>query len=167
MPVKPYASVDEAFMDMANALGFTLTQWQVIELKLYQLFIYLCGQSDRKALDAIFHEMPLEVRMKSITELIRIRDGDWLSKWDAVSKTIFKDKRLRDKIAHWTVGTSRHRDGGFTSWLSPPSTDEEAQKVLDNIQNAIGADDLRSKALEFQITAHAVHQFMTSFPEVS
>ncbi len=121
MAIKSYSSIDEAFLDMASALGFALTQWQSIELKIYQLFIYLCGQSDRKALDAIFHEMPLEIRMKSITELIRVRVPDWLSKWDEVSKKVFKDKRLRDKIAHWTVGTAPHKEGGFTSWLSPPS----------------------------------------------
>jgi hypothetical protein len=57
------------------------------QLTLYQLVIYLCGRSDQKAMNAIFHEMPLEVRFRGLTELVRLRDEKFLSAWDGVLRT--------------------------------------------------------------------------------
>jgi len=49
MAIKSYPSVGEAYADVTFALGFALTQWHTIEHKLYQLFVYLCGNSDENA----------------------------------------------------------------------------------------------------------------------
>ncbi len=167
MAIKSYPDVGQAYSDVTFALGFALTQWHAVELKLYQLFIYLCGRSDQKAMNAIFHEMPLDVRFRALTELVRLRDEKSLSAWDSVLKKVMKQKRMRDKLAHWTVGTARHKDGGFTAWLSPPSTDERARDVFENVQNALGAQDIQEKSQEFQFAAHAIHEFMRAFPEFS
>ncbi|MDO9296536.1 hypothetical protein [Bradyrhizobium sp.] len=167
MAIKSYPSVGEAYADVTFALGFALTQWHTIEHKLYQLFVYLCGNSDEKALNAIFHEMPLESRLRALTELVRLRDEKSLSAWDDVLKQVTKQKRLRDKLAHWTVETGPHKDGGFTAWLSPPSTDERAKIVFENVQNALGADDLKIKCMEFLAASHAIHGFMMVFPKIA
>ena len=167
MAIKSYPTVDEAYSDVTFSLGFALIQWHAVDAKLYQLFIYLCGRSDQEAMNAIFHEMPLEVRLRALTELVRLRDEESLSAWDAVLKKVTKQKRMRDKLAHWTVGTGRDKDGGFTAWLSPPSTDERAKVVFENIQNALGAQDLQDKSMEFQTAAHAIHNFMMAFPAIA
>lgn len=167
MPVKLYNSVDAAHSDMTYALGFALTQWQTIELKLYQLFSYLCGQSDQKAVDVIFHEMDLDSRMRAILELVRLRDNKQLQKWDEVAKLVFKHKRLRDKLAHWTVVGAPAKDGKFTAYLCPPTTDPRAITVVSNPQNALNADDLRYKTREFQMAAGAIHRFMMEFPQLA
>jgi hypothetical protein len=118
-------------------------------------------------MNAVFHEMPLDVRLRALTELVRLRDKKLLSAWDDVVKKLVKQKRLRDKLAHWSVGTAPHKDGGFTAWLSPPSTDERAKIVYENIQSALGAEDLRNSSLEFGFAAHAIHEFMMAFPEIA
>jgi len=167
VPIKIYPTFDQAVVDMNFALGIALTQWQGVELKVYQLFIYLCGQSDRAALDAVFHEMSLEIKMKALTELIRLRDASRLAAWDGVAKAVFKQKRLRDKLAHWTVMTGPGEGGGYTAYLCPPTTDPRAQIVLRNPQNALNADDLKSKMLDFGVTGGAIHRFMMDFPEIA
>jgi hypothetical protein len=167
MPIKNYPTLDQAVVDMNFALGIALTQWQGVELKIYQLFIYLCGRSDKAALDAVFHEMSLETKMKAITELVRLRDATRLSAWDAAAKAVFKQKRLRDKLAHWTVVAAPGNPDGYTAYLCPPTTDPRAQMVLKNPQDAMNADDLKSKMLEFGYASHGIHQFMMDFPEIA
>jgi hypothetical protein len=167
MSIKTYPTVDQAYSDMTFTLGLALTQWQAVELKLYQLFIFLCGRSDRSALDAIFHEMSLEIKMKAINELIRLREASKLATWDTVTKDIFKQKRLRDKLAHWTVVAAPSTPDGYTAYLCPPTTDPRAQTVLQNPQNAINADDLKSKITEFHVASHEIHKFMIAFPEIA
>jgi hypothetical protein len=166
MSIKTYPTIDQAWSDMTFALGTALTQWQFLELKLYQLFTYLCGRSDKIAIDAIFHEMSLETKMKSINELIRIRDASKLKSWNETAKDIFKQKRLRDKLAHWTVAAD-DVPGGYTAYLSPPSTDPRAQTVARNPQNAMNADDLRKQMAQFMVAGNAIHRFMMDFPEIA
>jgi hypothetical protein len=163
MPIKTYPTVDQAIVDMNFALGMALTQWQFVELKLYQLFIYLCAKSDQAALDAIFHEMDIDTKMRAIGELVRLRDPAKLGAWDEAAKSVFKQKRLRDRLAHWTVVTGPVDPSGYTAYLCPPTTDPRAQTVLQNPQDAINADDLKTRMLNFQVAAHAVHQFMMGF----
>jgi hypothetical protein len=143
MPIKTYPTLDQAIVDMNFALGIALTQWQAVELKIYQIFVYLCGRSDKVALDAVFHEMSLETKMKAINELIRVRDTSKLKAWDTVAKEVFKQKRLRDKLAHWTVVAGPGEPDAYTAYLCPPTTDPRAQTVLNNPQNAMNADHLK------------------------
>lgn len=165
MAVDSYPTVDEAYSKVTFALGVALTQWQSVELKLYQLFIFLSGSSDQRAIGVIFHEMPLEVRLRSLTELVRLRNEAMIPKWDATLKIVHKQRRFRDKLAHWTVCTAPHKDGGFTAWLTPPTTDDRARVVYENLQNAMGANDLTAKSLEFGVAAHSIHVFMHEFPD--
>lgn len=151
---------------MSFALGMALTQWQAVELKIYQLFIYLCGRSDKVALDAVFHEMSLETKMKAITELVRARDTSKLQAWDTVTKDVFKQKRLRDKLAHWTVVAAPSNPDGYTAYLCPPTTDPRAHAVLNNPQNAVNAGELKSKMMEFGFVSGAIHRFMMDFPTI-
>jgi len=166
MAIKSYPNIGEAYSDVTYSLGFALTQWQAVELKLYQLFVFLCGDSDRKAINVVFHEMPLEVRLRALTELVAMRAPSQAEAWAEVVKKVHKQRRMRDKLAHWTVVGDQHKDGGFTAWLSPPTTSEQARVVYENNHSAMGAQDLLDKSREFQIAAHAVHEFMMAFPEL-
>jgi hypothetical protein len=166
--MKSYPSIDEAFSDMTFTLGLALTQWQNVEFKLYQLFVFLCGQADERAISIIFHEMPLESKMRAITELVRLRDKKLLTRWDAISKVLFKHKRLRDKLAHWTVGTKQDKNGEYIAWLSPPTTSAEAANLAKNpaASGAIDADSLRQTAVsDFGAVMAQLHAFMYALPD--
>ena len=160
MPIKTHQTLDAAVGEMTFTLGLALTQWQSVEYMLYHLFIDLCGRSDEAALNAIFHEMSLETKMKSITELVRLRNKDKLSDWDKVSKALFKQKRLRDKLAHWSVVTAPRGDA-YISYLAPPVTDARAKKYIENPEGgAIDAETLRETSVrDFSFVAASIQNF--------
>jgi hypothetical protein len=47
------------------------------------------------------------------------------------------------------------------------TTDARAKIVFENVQNALGAQDIQERSLEFEFTAHAIHTFMMAFPEMA
>lgn len=171
MPIKSYEHLDQAYHEITLALGYALTQWQQIEHKLYQLFICLCGRCDQEAITVVFHEMSLETKLKAITELVRYRDNSFLPTWDTCSKAVFKQKSLRDKLAHWTVVGTKNKEGRYLTYLSPPITSLGAQKLHETIvanpgAGAIDADTLNARSIkDFGAAAHSVHLFMMSLPE--
>jgi hypothetical protein len=167
MPIKSHPTFDAALVEMTFALGMALTQWQLVEHKIYQLFVFLCGKSDERAINVIFHELSLELKMRAIMELVRLRDKGFLSAWDEASKAVYRQKRLRDKLAHWTVVGSEAEGGKFIAYLCPPTTSLQAKKVIANPNGgAIDADTLRNDAITgFLGAAAAIDRFMHSLPE--
>lgn len=168
--MKSYSNPAEAYHDMMFALGLALTQWGSIELKLFQLYSFLYGQSDPLALNISYHEMGLDVRLRAIDALIKARTGDKKihKGWAHVTEDIYRQKRLRDKLAHWTVMGGPNPDGTFYSYLSPPSTDLKATKMATDPEKtgAIDSPTLQDFAVkDFNFTAHKIHEYMRAFPQ--
>ena len=64
--------------------------------------------------------------MIAITKLVKYgaSNSDVVQDWDKISKAMFKQKKLRDKLAHWTVISGQSKDGEYISYLAPPTTDD-------------------------------------------
>lgn len=155
---------------MTFSLGLALTQWQTVEFKLFQLYQFLYGQSDYVALNATFHEMGLDVKMRAISALIEQRTADksFHKSWKKTTEVFFRQKRLRDKLAHWTVVAARHPSGGYCAYLSPPTTDLRATTIAPGPTdpNAIDAPTLQKQAIQdFGSTSAAIHRYMMNFPK--
>jgi hypothetical protein len=170
--MKSYHTVDAAYSEMTFSLGLALTQWQTIELTLYQLYVFLYGQSDPVALSVSFHEMGLDVRLRAIEALIKTRTNDKKlhKSWAHIMESLYKQKRLRDKLAHWTVMTGPNQDGTYYAYLSPPSTDLKALKMVTDPQKtgAIDTPTLQGLAIkDFKFVSGAIHRYMMDFPQWS
>jgi hypothetical protein len=170
--MKSYPTVDAAYHEMTFSLGLALTQWQFVELKLFQLYALLYGQSDGVGLNISFHEMGLDVRLRIIEALIKARTNkkELHKSWAHVKDDVYKQKRLRDKLAHWTVMTGSNQDGTYYAYLSPPSTDLKAEEMAADPQKAgaIDAPTLQEAAIkDFQFVSAAIHRFMMAFPQWS
>jgi hypothetical protein len=113
-PMQTYPTLDEALNRTTMAMGTALVQWQFIEHAMFQLYAHLFGQSDQRAINLIYHSMGLEAKIITITKLVKPRsaNSDVVQRWDKISKDIFKQKKLRDKLAYWTVlsGQSKEAD---------------------------------------------------------
>jgi hypothetical protein len=84
-----------------------------------------------------------------------VRDTSKLKAWETVAKEAFKRKRLRDKLAHWTVVAGPSKPDGYTAYLRPHDR-PRAQTVLNNPRDAMNADDLKSRMLEFGHASGAI-----------
>ena len=92
--MQSYPTLDEALIRTTMAIGTALVQWQFIETTMFRLYAHLCGQSDQRAINLIYHSMSLETKMIAITKLVKYRasDSDVVQDWDKISKAMFKQK---------------------------------------------------------------------------
>ncbi len=161
--MQSYQTLDEALTRTTMALGTALVQWQFIETAMFGLYAHLCGQSDQRAINLIYHSMSLETKTKAITKLVKYRASDLVQEWDNIRKAMNKQKELRDKLAHWTVMSGLSKDGGYISYLAPPTTDDHRiHKVISDPDNseAISAEVLKQRSIsDFQRVGYSIVEF--------
>ncbi|MBR1154281.1 hypothetical protein [Bradyrhizobium sp. JYMT SZCCT0428] len=175
--MKSHPIRDEAVNEMTRALGTALMHWQQIEFKLFLLYRTLCGgrHPQSKITDTIYGAMSLETKMVAVAALIKLRVSDkkYMQSWDTVAKAFFKQKKLRDKMAHWSiVGTpDQKRSGYYYAFLAPPLSDlDRMLKTAANPGNseAISAETLLRRSLDdFSIVTAAIDQFRDSLPALA
>jgi hypothetical protein len=170
--MKSYSTQDEALDAMTSALGVALANWQSVEVTLFFLYIELCDKTAQKIRDAIFGAMSLDTKMRVLASLIKARTSDqkYMRDWDGVHKKFSKQKRLRDKLAHWTIMQSQLDQSGnkFVAFLAPPvSNIARMLRALENPENseAISAEVLLKKSLdEFGEVNKKIDAFRQSLP---
>ena len=93
--------------------------------------------------------------MTALAALIKVRTSDkkYVQEWDEVRKDFCKQKRLRNKLAHWSIMQSQLFQSGdtFVAFLAPPLSDiPRMLKALQDPENgeAISAEGLLKQALE-------------------
>jgi len=78
---------------MAAALGFALAQWHTVETALYNLYVYLCGYEDERAVNVVFHEMSVDVKLRAIGALINLRDSSRSKSWNRLRNDHFSEQK--------------------------------------------------------------------------
>src|SRR5258706_12316393 len=143
--MKSYPTRDEAVTEMTKALGTAFANWQTIEFNLFLLYRHLCGEANvtqRKVMEITYNSMQLESKMVAIAGLIKLRtptDKKYMQDWDLIAKQFNKQKRLRDKMAHWSI-VSTPKPAGYYAFLAPPLSD------IDSVIKA-SADPENSEAI--------------------
>jgi hypothetical protein len=174
--MKTHSTREEALDAMTRALGMALANWQSIEMALFFLYTELCGKTDKSIAGAIFNSMSLETKMMALTALIKVRTSDkkYMQDWDTLFKAFSKQKRLRDKMAHWSIIQSNPVENGefvnekFVAFLAPPASDiPRMLKALRDPENseAVSAEVLLEKSIEdFGSVNEKIEAFRKSLP---
>ena len=174
--MKAYSTQKEAVDEMTRALGMALANWQSVEMTLFTFYLALCGKTDRKISGAIYNSMSLETKVTALAALIKVRTSDkkYMQEWDVVQKEFSKQKRLRDKLAHWSiVQTHPIKEGAFVTSefvavLVPPLSDiPRMLKALDDPANseALSAESLLQRSTnEFGSLNAKIDAFRQSLP---
>jgi hypothetical protein len=177
--MKSYSTREDALDAMTRALGNALANWQSVEMSLFSLYRDLCGKTDKRISSALFSAMSLETKMVALAALIKVRTDDkkYMQDWDSVSKEFFKQKRVRDKMAHWSVMQSNAMKDGkfvpteFIAFLAPPLSDIPRMiKVPADPENseAISAEVLSKHSLnDFGAVNEKIDVFRRGLPNAS
>jgi hypothetical protein len=171
--MKSYPTRDEAVTEITKALGMAFSHWQTIEFNLFLLYRNLCGDltvDQRKVTEIVYNSMPLESKITALAGLIKHRtpmDKKYMQDWDLIAKQFNKQKRLRDKMAHWSI-LSTPKPAGYYAFLAPPLSDlDRVVKASADPENseAISAETLFQRSTEdFGKVSAAIEAFSRNLP---
>jgi len=171
--MKSYPTRDEAVSEITKALGMAFSRWQTVEFNLFLLYRRLCGEANitqRKVMEITYNSMQLESKMFAVAGLIKFRtptDKKYMQDWDLIAKQFNKQKKLRDKMAHWSI-VSTQKAAEYYAFLAPPLSDiDRVIKASADPENseAISAETLlRRSSDDFGKVSAAIEEFMRKLP---
>lgn len=128
---------DEQAQKFAQAVGFTLHNWSMVEIQLGRLFALLSDMPDsRKAHALVDAVVSFEVRLALVNVMIASENCDDADKgiWQKVSERIRQAYKTRHSIAHFSMMGHTRKDGSeeikFHPFLTSHKVEQRTQKSL-------------------------------------
>ena len=167
-PPYPYDPINET----TAALGLALGQWQEVEGELFTLYQALAGEAVMpNPTTTIWNAViSTHTKIKIVDALVQftIKDAHLLAQWVTVLNAVKRQKKTRDKLAHWRI-VPHLQDGKWSVFLAQPFPHPKSftKGYGEPHTGALDAASLREQAKHFNRLSQDIREFITAYLQLT